>query len=156
MDLDDVDRGILYLLQSDARRLTTKEMAEHVGVSASTVRNRIDRMETGGVIRGYRPVIDYAEAGASLHVRVACSAPPADRERLASDALDVDGVTVVRRLLDGRANVVVEAVGPDSAAVADVVDRLAATGLGVVETNVIADTTVQPYAGFGAELAGGQ
>lgn len=45
MDLDGIDEGILYLLQRDARRITTKEMTEQVGVSASTVRNRIDRLE---------------------------------------------------------------------------------------------------------------
>lgn len=42
-DLDNVDRGILHLLQLDARNTTAQEIGDKTGVSPSTVRNRIDR-----------------------------------------------------------------------------------------------------------------
>lgn len=56
--LDGLDRGILYLLQIDARHTTGKEIAERTGVAASTVRNRIDRLEANGGIEGCYPEIN--------------------------------------------------------------------------------------------------
>ena len=61
-DLDEVDRSILYLLQEDARGTSAEAMADKVGVSASTIRNRIDQLEDDGIIRGYHPEIDYEAA----------------------------------------------------------------------------------------------
>lgn len=58
LTLDEVDRGILYVLQQDARNTTISEIASEVDVSASTVRNRIDDMEAEGIIEGYYPKID--------------------------------------------------------------------------------------------------
>lgn len=63
MSLDDTDKAILYLLQHDARGITTTEMGDRVGVSASTVRNRIENLEERNVLRGYHPVVDYDKAG---------------------------------------------------------------------------------------------
>lgn len=57
--LDDVDRGLLHLLQLDARNNTTAEMAEQVDVSATTVSNRIQQMEEENIIDGYAPKIMY-------------------------------------------------------------------------------------------------
>ena len=37
--LDEVDRGILFALQHDARNTTIAEIAEEVDASATTVRN---------------------------------------------------------------------------------------------------------------------
>lgn len=51
-DLDDVDRSILYMLQQDARNSTAQDIADRAGVSASTVRNRIDQLEADGIIEG--------------------------------------------------------------------------------------------------------
>ena len=50
ISLDDVDRGILFLLQEDARNTTIAEIAAEVEVSNSTVRNRIERLEESRVI----------------------------------------------------------------------------------------------------------
>jgi predicted ArsR family transcriptional regulator len=64
-DLDDADRGILHALQENAREATAVEMAEAVDVSASTVRNRIDRLESTGVVRGYTPTSTTSGRGSS-------------------------------------------------------------------------------------------
>ena len=75
-DLDDVDRSILYLLQQDARNSTAQEIADTTGVSASTVRNRIDHLEDDGIIKGYHPEIDYEEANLPLQLTFIISAKP--------------------------------------------------------------------------------
>lgn len=83
--LDETDRGILYLLQQNARETTAAEIAEAVGVSAGTVRNRIDRLEEQGVLEGYIPDIDYETAGFELHIfHVHVRNPADDRVRRGS------------------------------------------------------------------------
>lgn len=74
-ELDNVDRGILHLLQVDARNTTAKEIAEKTGVAASTVRNRIEQLEANGVITGYHPKIDYEAANLPLKVLFVITAP---------------------------------------------------------------------------------
>ncbi|MCA3561734.1 MAG: Lrp/AsnC family transcriptional regulator [Aestuariivirga sp.] len=46
------DRAILALLEEDAKRTTT-EIASILGISRTTVKNRIDRMRDHGVIKRY-------------------------------------------------------------------------------------------------------
>jgi DNA-binding Lrp family transcriptional regulator len=75
-DLDDVDRSILYLLQRDARNTTAQDMADKIGVSASTIRNRIDQLEDDGIIKGFHPEIDYEAANLPLQLTFVISAPP--------------------------------------------------------------------------------
>ena len=50
--LDDTDRRIISVLQSDARA-SMRSIAEQAGVSLGTVSNRVRRLEKAGVIRGY-------------------------------------------------------------------------------------------------------
>ena len=68
IELDEVDRSILHGLQADARTTTAEEMGEKAKVSASTIRNRIKRLEDAGVIEGYHPHIDYEAANYQLHL----------------------------------------------------------------------------------------
>lgn len=155
MELDDVDQGILYLLQRDARHITTQEMGDRVGVSSSTVRNRIEKLEEEGIIRGYYPDVDYDRAGLQLHVEIICSAPNPRREQLADEAREVDGVISIREVLNGRENVQIDAVGTDSDDVARITDELCDVGLEVVNTKLIKDTFVQPFNHFGQHLVEG-
>lgn len=60
--LDEVDRRILAILAIDAR-ISTTALARRVGMSAPAVRERINRLEEVGVIRGYRADIDPAKVG---------------------------------------------------------------------------------------------
>jgi len=154
MAVDEIDRGILYMLQRDARGITTQEIGEAVGVAASTVRNRIGKMETAGVIRGYYPDIDYDEAGLQLHVEFICTAPNPERGKLARAAQDVNGVTAIREVLNGKENVQIDAVGTDAEDVARINDELSEIGLTVNNTKIIKDTVLQPFNHFGQDVVG--
>ncbi|WP_435157178.1 Lrp/AsnC family transcriptional regulator [Haladaptatus sp. DFWS20] len=61
-------------------------------MSPNTVRNRIDQLETEGIIRGYHPEIDYEAAILPLRVLFVCTAPPTERSDLADSVIDVQGV----------------------------------------------------------------
>lgn len=152
MQLDEVDRGILYLLQQDARRLTTEEMGERVSVSASTVRNRIEKLEEAGVIRGYHPELDYDETGLQLHMVFICSAPPDQRTRLAHDARGVVGVVRIQEVLNGKDNIQIEAIGTDTDDIARISDDLGELGMDVINSKIIKSTYVQPFDHFGEHI----
>jgi DNA-binding Lrp family transcriptional regulator len=65
MAYPDLDVRLLRALQQDARR-SNRQLAEDLGVAASTVGHRLKDLEDRGVIRGYRPVIDYRKLGLGL------------------------------------------------------------------------------------------
>jgi DNA-binding Lrp family transcriptional regulator len=118
-ELDAVDRGILYLLQQDARRTIT-EMADVVNVSDNTVRNRIGRLEREGVIEGYTADVDFNRAGDQHHYQFICTAPVSVREDVANELLDVSGVIEVRTLMTGTRNVFVTAVAATTDEITDI------------------------------------
>ncbi|GAA1543441.1 Lrp/AsnC family leucine-responsive transcriptional regulator [Microbacterium ginsengiterrae] len=62
---DAVDRGIIAEISRDARA-TLAQLSEAVGLSTSAVQSRLRRLETRGVITGYRPVLDAEALGKPL------------------------------------------------------------------------------------------
>ncbi|MEZ4772719.1 MAG: Lrp/AsnC family transcriptional regulator [Bacteroidia bacterium] len=54
---DHIDRSILRLLQKDAK-MTTKELASQLSLTATPVFERVKRLEKDGYIKGYRAVLD--------------------------------------------------------------------------------------------------
>lgn len=70
--LDDVDRKILALLQTDAR-MSNSALAAEVGIAASTCHGRIRRLVDIGVVRGFFADIDPAAVGRPLRAMVAVS-----------------------------------------------------------------------------------
>lgn len=149
IQLDDVDRGILHAPQQDARNSTAAEMGEAVGVSASTVRNRIRRLEETGIITGYNPDIDYEQANYQLHVIIVCRAPPSERSALAEWVMDITGVVTVRELLTGTENLHVEAVAVDSDTVDSITEQIHELGMDIVSTDIVKTERIQPFDHFG-------
>ncbi|WP_458207089.1 Lrp/AsnC family transcriptional regulator [Haladaptatus sp. NG-SE-30] len=147
--LDDVDRGILHLLQQDARNMTTTEMGTEVGVSASTVGNRLQRLENAGIIKGYHPQIDYHEAGFPLRILFICTAPIPNREELAKQALKAQGVVNVKETIVGVENLHVEAVATNRDDVTDIGKVLDEIGLEVVNEVLVKNEHIQPFDHFG-------
>lgn len=62
---DSVDRAILAEISRDGRA-TLAQLSETVGLSVSAVQSRLRRLETRGVITGYRAVLDPEQVGAPL------------------------------------------------------------------------------------------
>ncbi len=69
MSLDDIDRRIIALLQTDAR-MPIKTLAEHVGLSSPGASDRLRRLEDRGVIRAFTLDIDPHALGYSLQAIV--------------------------------------------------------------------------------------
>ena len=65
--LDETDFKILDALLDDAR-LSSRQIADRVGVSVGTVLSRIKRMENEGIIKGYSAIVDHERLGYELTV----------------------------------------------------------------------------------------
>ncbi|MRH29993.1 winged helix-turn-helix transcriptional regulator [Microbacterium sp. SYP-A9085] len=63
--LDAADTGILAEISRDARA-TLATLAAAVGLSVSAVQARLRRLESRGVITGYRPILDAEAVGKPL------------------------------------------------------------------------------------------
>lgn len=147
-ELDNVDRGILHLLQVDARNTTAQDIADTVGVSPSTVRNRISRLEGEGVIKGYHPEIDYEAAKLPLQVLFVITAPPTKRSEFAEQLLDVKGVVDVREMLTGVRNIHVEVVGTNTMDITRITDAIHALGVEIESSEIVTTHRVQPFNHF--------
>ena len=75
MELDDVDRHILNLLQDDARR-SFKEIAEVVKVSEATVFVRVKKLMKNSVIKSYKAIVDPKQVGKGTLAFVMLKANP--------------------------------------------------------------------------------
>lgn len=63
--IDEIDREILMLLQENGR-LSNAAIAEQVGLTTSTVFDRIKKLEKKGIIQKYVAVVDPAALGKSI------------------------------------------------------------------------------------------
>lgn len=154
--LDDVDRAILQCLQRDARYATAVEIAERVGVSDGTVRNRIDDLKEQNVIEGFVPLINYEEAGYPLRIKIRCTARIVTREELARKALKQKGVIDVEEIMTGRKNIEVTAVAPTHNDLTDTAKALDELGLEIESEELVRHHDFRPLNHFGTEDVRGE
>lgn len=148
VELDHVDRGILHELQIDARNTTAQGIADKVGASASTVRNRIDRLEADRVIEGYYPKLNYEHANLPLHLLFVCTADPAERTGMVEQILNIHGVIDVREMLTGRRNLYIEIIGTSTQDISRITDTIHEMGLAIESSEMIRQRRVQPFNHF--------
>lgn len=88
MTYRDLDIQLLAALRDDARQ-SARQLAERLSVSPSTISNRLKSLQERGVLRGFRPDIDYARLGYGLvaitKIKARGDALPAIVEALAED-----------------------------------------------------------------------
>ena len=95
--LDEIDRQIVALLQANGRA-SHAELGRAVGLTASSVYERVRKLEERGVILGYRALVDPAALGqiitAFVRVRQMADVRPFERAVLAeSNVLECHDIT---------------------------------------------------------------
>ena len=65
--LDEIDKKILAELLLDSKR-SYRELAKAIGISAATVINHVQRLESAGVIQEYTVMLDFERLGYELTV----------------------------------------------------------------------------------------
>lgn len=71
-ELDNTDKQLLQLLQTDAR-ISITELAERVNLSATPCARRVKRLEDSGIITGYHTQTNAQKLGYSLAIFIAVS-----------------------------------------------------------------------------------
>jgi DNA-binding Lrp family transcriptional regulator len=112
--LDAIDWKILSELQADGR-ITNVELARRVGISAPPCLRRVRALEEGGIIRGYRALLDEKALGLDLTAFVFVGlSSQAEADLLAFEA-KVRSWQIVREcdLASGENDFILKCVAPD-------------------------------------------
>ncbi|NGM68573.1 Lrp/AsnC family transcriptional regulator [Natronolimnobius sp. AArcel1] len=132
-ELDAIDREILYALQAEARNLSSSEIAQRTDASSSTVRKRIQRLESEGIIKRYSAEIDYTMSGHPIRMLLFCTAPIPERGEYREQILDIPRVISVQELVTGEENLLVTAVGETDRDITPVAQELSDLGLTITD-----------------------
>lgn len=83
MQLDRTDRRLLEVLQQDGR-ISNQDLADRIGLSASSCLRRLRTLEESGLILGYRALLDAKVLGLTLMALVHISMDRHTPERFAN------------------------------------------------------------------------
>jgi DNA-binding Lrp family transcriptional regulator len=81
--MDAIDRTIVSILESNGR-MTITQLAQRVSLSTPACHRRLRALEDGGVIRGYRAVVDPGALGAGFEVLVQVTMDREDAKTVAA------------------------------------------------------------------------
>ena len=144
--MDDIDRQILTLL-SQHGRITHEEIGRHLHISRPTVHQRVARMESERVIRGYRGIVDWnllsERIKAMIFIKIRCT----DYRRVVTEilSLKVAGVTLLDcQRLAGPWCMVLKVRVSDPDEITDLIDEIAkVTAVQETNTTFILDTLLE-------------
>ena len=116
--MDDLDRRILSILRRDARTPYT-DIAERVGTSEGTVRNRVDRLTEDGVIERFTVTTRTGNVKAMIEISVEMNVNTAGVSERLVEWDEVDFVWQV----SGEDDVVLVVDAVDTTAVNDLISQ---------------------------------
>ena len=96
MELDDTDREIVRILHEDGRR-SYSDISKVIGVSAGTVRNRISRMRSAGMLN-FDVWLDPYRSGLGVHATLLMRVEPRQLAETADALADLDETAYVATL----------------------------------------------------------
>lgn len=120
--LDQVDRKIVEELQTNGR-ITNAELAERVGVAASTCIARVRSLVSRGIITGFTASVDPRAMGLGLQVLVSVTVRSGARQRIAELSNELRSLPEVMQLffLGGVEDFIIHLAARDSDHVRDFV-----------------------------------
>ncbi|MDY6775988.1 MAG: HTH-type transcriptional regulator Lrp [Halobacteria archaeon] len=89
MTYENLDLKIINLLEDDGRA-SLRSLAEELDVSVTTVSNHLQSMEDEGVIKGFKPVLNYDELGYGVTATVMIKAEGNSILELTEDLKGID------------------------------------------------------------------
>jgi Lrp/AsnC family transcriptional regulator, leucine-responsive regulatory protein len=139
--MDDKDRKILSLVERDARA-GYAEIGERVGLAASSVHDRVRKLEKLGVIRGYRAEIDHELAGLPITAIVSLALRPSSPGEIPKLVAEFPLVETCWSIAgDNSYALLVRA--PDTKALEDLLDALRAKLEVVTRSTIVLSTPFQ-------------
>jgi len=116
--MDELDREIVSILRRDARTPYT-EIAEQIGISEGTVRNRVERLQEAGVIERFTVATRTGNVKAMIEVEVDVDVDTAAVSEAIAEWEEVDFVWQV----SGEEDIVVVVDATDTESVNDLISR---------------------------------
>ena len=149
VEIDETDREILRLLQSDART-PFSEIAREIDMSSATVHERVSRLEDAGVIQGYHADVDPSAVGYGVSALVGLRVEQGHEEASLSRLREVDGVREIH-LTTGEWDVVMRVFAENTDGLRDLMfEEIADTeGFDRSQTMVVLGTD---YEAVGVEI----
>lgn len=112
--MDEFDNRIITALQEDGR-ITNVDLAKRIGLTHSACARRIQRLESAGVIRGYRAQVDRGSIGKTVRAFVGViRSPNADWRELAERLSKIDHV-IGCYVMSGEIDILLEILAKDMA-----------------------------------------
>jgi Lrp/AsnC family leucine-responsive transcriptional regulator len=137
--MDSLDRRILSQLASDSSA-SIGELSETLDVPSSTLHQRIKRLESRGVITGYRATVNQREAGLTLHALVSLTpidpARPDDVAELISPIAEIESCWSVA----GTESYIVKVAVTDPSELESLLGRIRSVANVSTRTSVILST----------------
>lgn len=114
VDIDSFDLKLIRQLQIDSSP-SNAILAEQVGLSASQVSRRRQRLEDTGVLRGYRAIVDATAIGlgVSVFIHVALDTHTRDNARRFRDLVRLTPAVLEAHALTGEADYLLKVVVSD-------------------------------------------
>ncbi|NVN53622.1 Lrp/AsnC family transcriptional regulator [Mycolicibacterium hippocampi] len=137
--IDRLDVDLLEMLARDAR-IGVVELASRLGISRNTVQSRLKRLEESGLVAGYRPELDLAQAGIATQAFVGLEV---QQGRLGSIVEALIGIPHVLEIhaTTGREDLLVRVATETQAGLQQLIEQVVAIPGVVHSTTTLALTT---------------
>jgi Lrp/AsnC family transcriptional regulator, leucine-responsive regulatory protein len=136
--VDDTDRSILALLEGDAR-LTYADIGAAVGLAASSVHDRVRKLERRGVVKGYRAEIDLGAAGLPITAFVSLALRPASPQDVPARVAEFELVEACYSVAGDNSYVLVVRA-PSTADLEELLDALRAKLQVITRSTIVLST----------------
>ena len=145
--LDSLDWRLIDQLQADASQ-TNAILAERIGLSASQISRRRQRLEEAGVLKGYRAVVDPAAVGlgVTVFIHVALDTHSRDNARRFRDLVRLTPAVLEAHALTGEADYLLKVAVGDLKALSQLVNEvlLPHESVARVRSEIALDTLKEP------------
>ncbi len=146
MSIDRIDRRILALLSKDAR-ITNKELSHEVGLAASSVHDRLKRLQENGLIAGAFTDIQLDQLGLSLKALLFIQMSEHKKDELDQFLKEILKIPEVRAgwMISGRFDAIVEVQTKDTSHLHRlVVERFSSReDINRIETSIVFESVSQ-------------
>jgi Lrp/AsnC family leucine-responsive transcriptional regulator len=134
--LDNIDSKILNMLLENGR-VSYTDMAKAVDMKPPSVIDRIKKLETEGVIKGYRAILDYQKLGYDLNAFIGVVIDNPDNiESLEANCRSIDDGIIGCYHVTGEFTMLLRVITKNTKTLSNIVKKLRASQ-GVTKTNTI-------------------
>lgn len=140
--MDEMNRRILRLLRTDGK-MSYRDVAQKLKRSPSTVRDRIGRMESDGVILGYVALVNSEQMG--MHTEAIILANMVDHIRF-RDLMELKKVNGILEVLfiTGDKNVMIRIQAPDNRTLDEIIaEKVVPIGLKDIDLKVVLESVMR-------------